>query len=91
MYVEMYFIVINNVLLTPESLCYCCFSSTYIIKEWIFSLASYMVMKLGKVVVFFTSGCLWVVNHNMTRSRRFPTMWYVQPAKPQISLRLRTV
>ena len=25
------------------------------------------------------------------RDMRFPTMWYVGPAKPQISLRIRTV
>ena len=27
----------------------------------------------------------------MSRDMRFPTMWYVQPAKPQISLRIRAV
>ena len=27
----------------------------------------------------------------MSRNMRFPTMWYVRPAKPQISLRLRAV
>ena len=26
--------------------------------------------------------------YNMSQCMRFPTMWYVQPAKPQISLRL---
>ena len=29
--------------------------------------------------------------HNMSRDIRFPTMWYVRPAKPQISLRIRAV
>ena len=29
--------------------------------------------------------------HNLSRDMRFPTMWYVQPAKPQISLRIRAV
>ena len=27
----------------------------------------------------------------MSQCMRFPTMWYVQPAKPQISLRIRAV
>ena len=27
----------------------------------------------------------------MSRDMRFPTMWYVRPAKPQISLRIRAV
>ena len=27
----------------------------------------------------------------MSRSMGFPTMWYVRPAKPQISLRVRAV
>ena len=27
----------------------------------------------------------------MSRDTRFPTMWYVRPAKPQISLRIRAV
>ena len=27
----------------------------------------------------------------MSRDTRFPTMWYVQPAKPQISLRIRSL
>ena len=28
---------------------------------------------------------------HMSRDMRFPTMWYVRPAKPQISLRIRAV
>ena len=27
----------------------------------------------------------------MSRDMKFPTMWYVRPAKPQISLRMRAV
>ena len=27
----------------------------------------------------------------MSRDMRFPTMWYVRPAKPQISLRIHAV
>ena len=30
-------------------------------------------------------------NHNMSHDMIFPTMWYVRPAKPQISLRIRAV
>ena len=29
--------------------------------------------------------------HNMSQCMRFPTIWYVRPAKPQISLRIRAV
>ena len=28
---------------------------------------------------------------NLSRDKRFPTMWFVRPAKPQISLRIRAV
>ena len=28
---------------------------------------------------------------NLSHDMRFPTMWYVRPAKPQISLRIRAV
>ena len=28
---------------------------------------------------------------NLSGDMRFPTMWYVRPAKPQISLRIRAV
>ena len=30
-------------------------------------------------------------NKHVSRYMRFPTMWYVRPAKPQISLRIRAV
>ena len=30
-------------------------------------------------------------NNYLSRDMRFPTMWYVRPAKPQISLRIRAV
>ena len=29
--------------------------------------------------------------YNVSQCMRFPTMWYVRPAKPQISLRIRAV
>ena len=34
---------------------------------------------------------LWAVlwKHHLSHDMRFPTMWYVRPAKPQISLRIR--
>ena len=38
--------------------------------------------------------CAYIVEVEMfylSRDMRFPTMWYVQPAKPQISLRMRAV
>ena len=31
------------------------------------------------------------LQQNMSRDMRLPTMWYVRPAKPQISLRIHTV
>ena len=31
-----------------------------------------------------------IVEH-MSRDMRFPTMWYMRPVKPQISLRIRAV
>ena len=35
--------------------------------------------------------CFENVNIHMSRGMRFPTMWFVRPAKPQISLRIRAV
>ena len=34
---------------------------------------------------------LFTNKSNMRHGMRFPTMWYVRPAKPQISLRIRAV
>ena len=31
------------------------------------------------------------LRYDMSQSVRFPTIWYVRPAKPQISLRIRAV
>ena len=31
------------------------------------------------------------VNRHMSRDMTFPTMWYVRPAKPKISMRIRAV
>ena len=31
------------------------------------------------------------VIYHMTQCKRFPSMWYVRPAKPQISLRIHAV
>ena len=36
-------------------------------------------------------GSMLPVRYNMSQCMRFPTMWYVRPAKPQISLRIHTV
>ena len=33
----------------------------------------------------------WQANDNLSRHMRYPTMWYVLPAKPQISLRIHAV
>ena len=37
--------------------------------------------------------CIFLLNgnNNLSQCMRFPTMWYVRPAKPQISLRIRAV
>ena len=32
-----------------------------------------------------------IIKRHMIQCMRFPTMWYVRPAKPQISLRMRAV
>ena len=32
-----------------------------------------------------------LTREDMNRDMRFPTMWYVRPAKPQISLRMSAV
>ena len=45
---------------------------------------------------YFTQSCLsWGIKHcillNLSQWMRFPTMWYVRPAKDQISLRIRIV
>ena len=34
---------------------------------------------------------LIVYQNELSRDMRFPTMWYVRPAKPQISLPIRAV
>ena len=35
---------------------------------------------------------IWIVfTLKMSRDMKFPTMWYVRPGKPQISLRIRAV
>ena len=39
---------------------------------------------------FSSIGVYLQINH-MSRNMRFPTMWYVWPAKPQINLRIRAV
>ena len=36
-------------------------------------------------------GVLLFTLYHMSRNMRFPTMWYVPPAKPRISLRIRAV
>ena len=41
-----------------------------------------------RMTEYFT--LLFICNH-MSRDMRFPTMWYVRPAKPQISLRISAV
>ena len=35
--------------------------------------------------------CISLIGKNMSCGMRFPTMWYVRPAKPQISLRILAV
>ena len=37
------------------------------------------------------SGCRASGNFDMSQCMRFPTIWYVRPAKPQTSLRIRAV
>ena len=46
-------------------------------------------MKLEDTWSIYVHMNLWV--RYLSRDMRFPTMWFVWPAKPQISLRLRAV
>ena len=40
---------------------------------------------------FITSGPGYFAYYYMSREMRFPTMWYVRPAKAQTNLRIRAV
>ena len=42
-------------------------------------------------VLLLVSLKLNLSGYNLSQCMRFPTMWYVRPAKPQISLRIRAV
>ena len=42
-------------------------------------------------VILFSSALNAISCNNMSQCMRFPTMWYVRPAKPQNSLRIRAV
>ena len=50
-------------------------------------------LNLKKVVMLVSHICIqWsMILAYMSRDMRFPTMWYVRPVKPQISLRIRAV
>ena len=50
----------------------------------------YLLMN-SRATVVRLNGPDVVVRIHLSRDMEFPTMWYVPPAKPQISLRIRTV
>ena len=49
------------------------------------------VLNINEMVIEFDSVAIYSLSTslNMSRDIRFPTMWYVRPAKPQISHRIR--
>ena len=52
---------------------------------------------LSVVTIFTETGglvtysCMIGVSTKLSHDMRFPTMWYVRPAKPQTSMRIRAV
>ena len=49
------------------------------------------MLKVLKRIVTMTEAVLLSTEKQMSWSMRFPIMWYVRPAKPQISLRICAV
>ena len=62
---------------------------TFVSKHLLFLLntghISYVICDIGLFIV------VTYFEIYMSQCMRFPTMWYVRPAKPQISLRIRAV
>ena len=60
-------------------------------------MTSYLIDDVAYIACLFSSteiteaGCIRKIKADLSRDMRFPTMWYVRPAKPQISLRIRAV
>ena len=60
-------------------------------------MTSYLVDDVAYIACLFCSteitetGCIRMIETDLSRDMRFPTMWYVRPAKPQISLHIRAV
>ena len=54
------------------------------------SVSDYFYLR-SSIVLTFSIAAYPVWPGNTSRNMRFPTMWYVRPAKPRISLRIRTV
>ena len=50
------------------------------------NVTAYLAGQVGVLILFSV-----LVHVDMSHDMRFPTMWYVRPAKPQISLRVRAV
>ena len=46
---------------------------------------------LNKINLFDQASCWSLTEYEMSRDMRFPTMWYLRPAKPKISLRICAV
>ena len=49
------------------------------------------VSKVNLEIMKKTHAHVQTMIKHMSQCMRFPTMWYVRPAKPQISLRIRAV
>ena len=45
----------------------------------------------SKSIISYFSDIPFSAEHYVSRNMRFPTMWYLRPAKAQTSLRIRAV
>ena len=49
------------------------------------------VLRIGVKAISSLKAFQFILTVNVSRDMKLPTMWYVQPAKTQISLRIHTV
>ena len=51
----------------------------------------HMYCKIRHLIKFQNNATIFLTHDIMSRNMRFPTLWYVQPAKARTSLRIRAV